>query len=74
MHPEPCRLCHGDGVTGVYGVDQVECAACDGTPYERGYSARSSGQPGPRRIPRGDASWEEKLWYRGWCDAVRDAK
>ncbi len=40
------------------------------TPYERGYAARLSGSQGPRSVPNGNASWAEKLFYRGWCDAL----
>lgn len=44
------------------------------TPYERGYKDRLEGGRGPDRVPRGDASWAEKLYYRGWCDALAALK
>ena len=40
------------------------------TPYERGWRARLEGRS-PPSFPRGDASWSEKLFFRGWSDAVR---
>lgn len=39
------------------------------TPYERGYTDRITNQAGPRHAPAGNASWAEKLYYRGWRDA-----
>lgn len=45
--------------------------ACNQTPWERGFSARMRGESGPRSVPRGDASWTERLIYRGYCDALR---
>lgn len=40
------------------------------TPYERGYQDRLNGAAGPSHTPGGNASWAEKLYYRGWCDAL----
>jgi hypothetical protein len=39
------------------------------SPYERGYTDRLTNQAGPRHAPAGNASWAEKLYYRGWRDA-----
>lgn len=44
------------------------------SPYERGYQDRLNGERGPRQVPRGDASWSEKLYYRGWMDALAALK
>jgi hypothetical protein len=38
------------------------------TSYERGEKhALDGGTPQP--LPKGDARWEERLFYRGWADA-----
>lgn len=42
------------------------------TPYQQGYADRLGGKAGPRRVPAGDASWAEKLYYSGWKAALRD--
>jgi hypothetical protein len=40
------------------------------TPYQRGFDDRLADRAGPRRVPGGDASWEEKLYHRGWMDGL----
>lgn len=40
------------------------------TPYERGWRARMAGERAPS-FPGGDATWAERLYFRGWSDAVR---
>jgi hypothetical protein len=42
------------------------------TPYKQGYADRIAGKGGSRRVPGGDASWSEKLYHRGWSDALRE--
>jgi len=37
------------------------------TPYEKGYASALAGEPGPP-IPKGDATWAERLFNRGWMD------
>jgi ribosome modulation factor len=39
------------------------------SPYSRGYQAGINGVTGPA-FPKGDASWEERLYARGWSDAA----
>lgn len=38
------------------------------TPYEQGAASFKRGEAGPP-IPKGDATWSERLFNRGWCDA-----
>lgn len=38
------------------------------SPYERGERDAKLGHGGPRYYPRGDASWKEKLYFRGYQD------
>jgi hypothetical protein len=38
------------------------------TPYEQGAASFHRGEAGPA-IPKGDATWSERLFNRGWCDA-----
>lgn len=40
------------------------------TPYERGYAAGLDGTGRSPEFPRGDASWAEKLYARGWSDGA----
>jgi len=37
------------------------------TPYQRGQESFRRGESGPP-IPKGSASWAERLFNRGWCD------
>ncbi|TCP91858.1 hypothetical protein C8J42_103550 [Sphingomonas sp. PP-CE-1A-559] len=37
------------------------------TPYEQGAASFKRGEAGPP-IPKGDATWSERLFNRGWCD------
>lgn len=39
------------------------------SPYERGFASAAAGEAGPP-FPKGDASWTEKLFNRGWSDGV----
>ncbi len=38
------------------------------TPYQRGEASFQRGEGGPP-IRKGDATWAERLFNRGWCDA-----
>jgi hypothetical protein len=43
------------------------------TPYELGAASFHRGEAGPP-IPKGDATWSERLFNRGWCDARESAR
>lgn len=50
------------------------CADCgyrcaELTPYERGALTAEMGLPGPP-FPTPDSSWSERLYARGWSDAM----
>jgi hypothetical protein len=47
-------------------------ALCETSPYLRGVADFCAGKAAPP-IPKGGATWAEKLYHRGWCDA-RDEK
>lgn len=38
-------------------------------PYTRGEADGLAGKPGPA-FPKGDATWAEKLYNRGWLDGI----
>ncbi len=37
-------------------------------PYQRGYDDAMAGRRGPSAFPKGNASWEEKLYHRGFVE------
>lgn len=39
------------------------------SPYSRGYRDGQAGKPGPA-FPKGDATWAQRLYARGWSDAA----
>ena len=51
-------------------MDVAEIAGL--TPYEQGEASFRRGDAGPP-IPKGDATWAERLFNRGWCDARAQA-
>ena len=38
------------------------------TPYQQGIASFERGEAGPA-FPKSGASWAERLFNRGWCDA-----
>jgi hypothetical protein len=42
------------------------------TPYQRGFNDRLAGNTRAPDFPKGDATWEQKLYHRGWMDGLTE--